>query len=96
MLTRLGPKGKQPVASLKNRGTRTLMAAGVKAGAESSVLLKRKVVNPTSRPIRGQAAPQGRLKGWRAEERWKKPMPFCNGADRGWNITPPRKRADFQ
>ena len=96
MLTRLEPKGKQPVASLLNRGTRILMAAGVKAGAKSFVLLKRNVVNPTSRPIGGQVVPQGRLLGWRAKERWSKPKPFGNRTDRGWNITPPRKRADFQ
>src|SRR5688572_33161993 len=31
-----------------------------------------------------------------ATERWRKPTPSCNGADRSCNITPPRKRADFQ
>jgi hypothetical protein len=96
MLTRLKPKGKQPVASLKNRGTRTLTAAGVKAGAKSFMLLKRNVINPTSRPLQGQVAPQGGLRGWRAEDRWRKQMPFGNRTDRGWNITSPRKRADFQ
>ncbi|KAA2442057.1 hypothetical protein EAI27_11615 [Alistipes onderdonkii] len=25
----------------------------------------------------------------------KKRMPSCNGADRSFNVTPPRKRADF-
>jgi len=60
------------------------------------MLLEPNVVNPTSRPIRGQVAPQGWPKGWRAEERWRKQTPFGNWTDRGWNITPPRKRADFQ
>ena len=60
------------------------------------MLLKRNTVNPTSRPNGGQVVPQGRLRGWRANERWKKPKPLGNRADRGWNITLPRKRADFQ
>ena len=96
MLIRLEPKGKQPVASLLSRGTRTFTAAGVKAGAKSFVLLERNVINPTSRLIRRQVAPQGRPRRWRAEERWRKPTPSCNGTDRGWNMAPPRKRADFQ
>ena len=96
MLTRLKPKGTQSVASLLNRGTRTFTTAGVKAGAKSFVLLKRNMVNPTSRPIRGQVVPQGRPWGWRAKERWRKPKPSGNRTDRGWNIAPPRKRADFQ
>jgi len=96
MLTRLKPKGKQSVATLLNRGTRTRKTAGVKAGAKSFVLLKRNMVNPTLCPIRGQVQPQGGLMGWRAKERWRKLKPFGNRTDKGWNITPPRKRADFQ
>ena len=96
MLIRLKPKGTQSVASLLNRGTRTLKTAGVKAGAKSFMLLKRNMVSPQSRPSRGQAAPQGALKGWRVKDRWRKPKPFCNRTDRGGNITLPRKRADFQ
>ena len=94
---RLKPKGAQSVALLLNRGTRTHKTAGVQAGAYSFIrLLERNIVNPSSRLL-GEAGRAARLAvGWRAEERWKKPRPSGNGTDRGWNITPPRKRADFQ
>lgn len=32
----------------------------------------------------------------RAEDSWNKPKPFDNRMDRGGNMAPPRKRADFQ
>ena len=51
---------------------------------------------PPQLPASRQAIPQGTLREWRAEERWRKPVPPCNGADRSCNITPPRKQADFQ
>ena len=55
MLIRLKPKGKQSVASLIVRGTRTSMTAGVKTTASSRMLLERNTVNPVFR------LPGGRL-----------------------------------
>jgi hypothetical protein len=72
------------------------MTAGVKVRAKSFMLPKRNMVNPTFRPIGGQVVPQGRLMGWRVEERWRKQTPLCNRVDRGGQIAPLRKRADFQ
>jgi hypothetical protein len=34
--------------------------------------------------------------GMAGKGNWKKPRPFRNGTDRGCNIVPPCKRADFQ
>ena len=38
---------------------------------------------PDIPPYGRQVVPRGRLKGWRAKERWKKQRPFCNGVDTG-------------
>ena len=40
--------------------------------------------------------PQGWPMGMRVEERWKKRMLFCNGADKGSKLARPRKWADFR
>jgi hypothetical protein len=55
--------------------------------------LQSNTVNPTFRLMEAGAL-QGALLEWRAEERWRKRRPLCNGADRGEAL--PRKRADFQ
>ena len=96
MLIRLKPKGKQSVASFLNRGTRTPKTAGVKAGTTSSTLLERNTVNPISRLFEGRSGCKADWGDAGQTDRWSKPKPFGNRTDRGWNITPPRKRADFQ
>jgi len=53
------------------------------------------MVSPTFRLMEA-GTPQGALREWRVEERWRKQTPLCNGVDRSCDITPPRKRADFQ
>lgn len=67
-----------------------------KAGAKSFVSLKPNIVNPASRLGSEAGASARNAVGMSGTGDWRKPMPFCNGADRGCNITPPCKRADFQ
>ncbi len=67
-----------------------------KAGANSFMSLQLNMVNPTSR-LRVEAGASARnAVGVAGRGCWKKRRPLCNGADRDCNITPPRKRADFQ
>jgi len=75
--------------------TRTNPNGRCSAGTKSSVLRERNRLTPTPRPS-GQVWPRGRTHGVAGRGYWRKRMPSCNGADRGCNITPPRKRADFQ
>jgi hypothetical protein len=67
-----------------------------KAGINSFVSLETNIVNPTFRPGSGAGASARNAEGMAGRGCWKKRRPFCNGADRGCNITPPCKRADFQ
>ena len=57
-----------------------------------------KIVNPSSRPavLRWAGEPARDADGVAGRGGRKKRMPFCNGVDRGCNIAPPRKRADFR
>jgi hypothetical protein len=73
-----------------------LQTAGAEAGAKSFVSLKPNVVNPTFRPGGGAGASARNALGMAGRGCWKKPRPFCNGADRDCHIIPPCKRADFQ
>jgi hypothetical protein len=67
-----------------------------KAGVNSFVSLQSNIVNPTFRlPVEAGASARN-ADGVAGRGYWKKPRPFCNGADRSCNITPPCKRADFQ
>ena len=75
--------------------TRAKRLSVERQGLNHPKLLERNMVNPSSL-LSKEGPPQGRLLGCRVEERWRKPTPLCNGADRSCNITPPRKRADFQ
>jgi hypothetical protein len=76
-------------------GTRTIMTAGVRTGTKSFVSSDRNVVNPPSRLPKAGVTAMCAV-GVPGRGCWKKQMPFCNGMDRGCNIAPPRKRADFQ
>jgi len=94
-LTGLSQKAKQSVASLGAGGTRTSKTAGEETGTNAFVLLERNTVNPTTRLVEAGVAAK------RADELagrgcWKKPRSSGNRANRGCNITLPRKRADFQ
>ena len=51
------------------------------------------MVNPTPLLFGGRPTVR-KADGCGATERWRKPRPPCNEADRSCNITPPRKRAD--
>jgi len=78
------------------RSTRTKPAAGVEAGANSSMSAQPNIINPTGR-LRVEAGASARnADGSAGKGCWKKRTPFDNGTDRSCNITPPRKRADFQ
>jgi hypothetical protein len=78
------------------RSTRTKTAAGVEAGANSFMSSQLNIINPTGR-LRVEAGASARnADGLAGRGCWKKRMPFDNGTDRSCNITPPRKRADFQ
>jgi hypothetical protein len=66
-----------------------------KAGANSFVSLETNIVNPTSRLVFGAGASARNADEMAGRGNWRKPKPLCNGADRS-DITPPRKRADFQ
>jgi hypothetical protein len=67
MLIRLKPKGKQSVASLKVRGTRTCTTADVKAVASSRMLLERNTVNPVFRLSGGRL--RRKVGSWDAGQR---------------------------
>ena len=95
-LTGLRQKAKQSVASCFAWGTRTFRTAGEETGTNSFMLLERNTVNPTFRPGFGAGASARNADGMAGRGCWKKRRPFCNGADRSCDITPPRKRADFQ
>ena len=78
------------------RSTRTKPAAGVEAGANSSMSSQPNIINPTGR-LRVEAGASARnAEGLAGKGCWKKQTPFDNGTDRSCNIAPPRKRADFQ
>ena len=66
-----------------------------KQGLTHRGFVDRKKLNP---PFRlWEASEAARLAhGMSGRGCWRKRRPFCNGTDRGCNITSPRKRADFQ
>jgi hypothetical protein len=96
MLTGSRQKAMQSAAPIRDLGHTDTTTAGIETGANSSMLLERNTVNPTSRLI-GEAGVIARCAVEVADRGcWIKRRPFCNGADRSCNITPPCKRADFQ
>src|SRR5450631_3122158 len=56
-------------------------------GLNHQSLFERNMVNPTFRLLEA-GTPQGVLREWRAEERWRKPKPSCNRTDRGCGFNP--------
>ena len=76
-------------------GHTNIMTAGAKTGTNSFVSSERNMVNPASRLV--EAGVIARCAVEVADRGcWIKRRPFCNGADRSCNITPPCKWADFQ
>jgi len=94
---RLKPNGNAAsVLQPCKRSTRTKPAAGVEAGANSSMSWPPNIVNPTFRlPVEAGASARN-AQGMAGSGCWRKQRPFCNGTDRDCNIVPPCKRADFQ
>jgi len=69
--------------------------AGVLQGLHHHLLHVLDGLNPPPRPI-GAGTFVRTAVGVPGRGCWKKRTPLCNGADRGWNITPLREQADFQ
>jgi len=78
------------------RSTRTKPAAGVEAGANSSMSSQPNIINPTCRLWVEAGVSARDADGMAGRGCWKKRTPFDNGTDRSCNVTPPCKRADFQ
>jgi len=96
MLTGSGQKAMQPAAPTRDLGHTDTTTAGIKTGANSSMLPEPNTVSPTS-CLNGEAGVIARCAVEVVDRGcWKKRRPSCNGADRSCNITPPCKRADFQ
>ena len=77
---------KQSVDLITTTGHTDILTAGVKAGAKSSLSLNQNMVTPqTSLENRGKrlARVADRSTGIGC---WKKQRPFCNGADRKWQL----------
>lgn len=94
-LTGSGQKGTQPDASTGCLVHTDTKAAGVEVGTKSLVSFKRNKVSPLLRPF-GAGVAARHVAGAAGKGCWRKRMPLCNGADRGCDITPLRKQADFQ
>src|SRR5271170_484767 len=74
-------------ARLQYAGARILRLPVQRQGLNHSSLFERNMVNPTFRLLEA-GTPQGALREWRAEERWRKPRPSCNRTDRGCGFNP--------
>lgn len=66
-----------------------------KAGAKSSVSLQLNMAIPSFRLLEAGESARNAV-GRAGVGSWRKRRPPCNGVDRGCDITPPSKRADFQ
>jgi hypothetical protein len=76
-------------------GHTDIQTAGVKAGAKSFVSLNQNMETPLASPVlwgKRLARVADRFTGRGC---WKKQRPFCNGADRKWQLLCD-KQADFQ
>jgi hypothetical protein len=69
--------------------------AGVMQGLNHHEFLVRKRLNPTSRLSEAGSVARP-ADGMAGRGCWRKRKPSCNGRDRGCDITPLRKQADFQ
>jgi hypothetical protein len=66
------------------------------AGTKSFMSSQRNRISPAFRLDIEAGASARNADGMADKGGWKKRTPFCNGADRDYNIVPPCKRADFQ
>ena len=71
------------------------MTAGVETGTNSFVSSERNRINPSSRLVEAGVIARCAA-GMPGRGCWKKRTSFCNETNRGCNIAPPCKRADFQ
>lgn len=93
---RLDPKGDRSRSFHYPLGTRGQTRLPVyQAGANSSMLLGRNMVNLTFRLTEAGVVARPAV-GMTGRGNWRKQTPFGNRTDRSCHITPPRKRADFQ
>ncbi len=94
-LTGSSQKARSRLLPSETWSTRTLRLPVYEARTKSFVSFKQNRINPTSCRI-----PAGVIARCAVEVAgkggWRKRTPLCNGADRGLNITPLRKQADFQ
>jgi len=94
-LTGSNQKVRQSAAPLSILGHADIQTAGVKAGAKSFASSEQNTVNQSFR-LNEAGSTVRSAEGVTGRGCWRKPKPPGNQADRGCNITPPRKRADFQ
>jgi len=71
------------------------MTAGVETGTNSFVSSERNRINPSSRLVEAGVIARCAA-GMPGRGCWKKRTSFCNETNRGCNIAPPCRRADFQ
>ncbi len=76
-------------------GHANIMTAGVETGTNSFVSSERNRLNPSFRLIEAGVIARCAA-GMPGRGCWKKRTSFCNETNRGCNIAPPCKRADFQ
>jgi len=79
----------------RDLGHTNMMTAGVETGTNSFVSSERNRINPSSRLVEAGVIARCAA-GMPGRGCWKKQMSFCNETNRGCNIAPPCKRADFQ
>ena len=88
MLIGSSQNGTQSVTCLQYTGTRTTRLPVYRQGLNYPTLFEWNMVNPPSRLSPRQAAPQGALIRWWAEEGWKKQTPSRNRMDRDCGFNP--------
>jgi hypothetical protein len=71
------------------------MTAGVETGTNSFVSSEPNRINPSSRLVEAGVIARYAA-GMPGRGCWKKRTSFCNETNRGCNIAPPCRRADFQ
>ena len=76
-------------------GHTNMMTAGVETGTNSFVSSERNRINPSSRLVEAGVIARCAA-GMPGRGCWKKRTSFCNETNRGCNIAPPCRRADFQ
>ncbi len=94
-LTGFAQNGNAAGCFCQTGNTRTLRLPAYETGAKSSMSLERNIESPTSRLFKAGASARN-ADGMVGRGGWKKRTLLSNRADRGCNIIPLRKQADFQ